>query len=86
MKCDIVVYSKTTAIGLFYFSKWDGQIYVMFIYEAETYDGNNSREWRKEILDKILALGETCEENESVVSVILTDSKVYIDTAPFFTF
>ncbi len=55
MKCDIVIYSDSTAIGLFYFAKWGhGSPCVMFIYETD------------KSLQDIKALGEYCVKDDNL--------------------
>ena len=66
MKLDLVIYSKTTAIGLFWFGNWYGEPLIMFIYEAEYYEGNKGLIWDAEILEQIKSLGEITEENEEL--------------------
>ena len=64
MKCDVVVYSNTAAFGLFFFGNWDNAPSVMFFYEAEHYNGNNSTKWTEKSLQEIKALGEYCVKND----------------------
>ena len=55
MKCDIVIYSDSTAIGLFYFAKWGhGSPCVMFVYETE------------KTLQDIKTLGEYCVKDDNL--------------------
>ena len=69
MKCDVVIYSNTLAIGLFYF-KWEDGPSVMFIYEAEQYAGNNSAEWTEIKLQEIKTMGDYCVRNEKLAPKI----------------
>lgn len=64
MKCDVVIYSNTAAFGLFFFGNWDNAPSVMFFYEAEHYNGNNSTKWTEKSLQEIKALGEYCVKND----------------------
>ena len=67
MKLDIVIYSKTTAIGLFWFANWYDSPTIMFIYDAKTFEGNNAEEWKKDILDKIKSYAEKSILDENLV-------------------
>ncbi len=67
MKCDVVIYSKTAAVGLFWFAGWYNEPSVMFVYEACEYKNNDSEEWTKKSLAEIKSFGEVCEENEDLV-------------------
>ena len=73
MKCDIVVYSNTAAVGLFFFKNWYKAPSVMFIYEAEQYDGNNSAKWTEKSLQEIKTFGEYCVKND----ILTFDIKEY---------
>ncbi|MBO4439584.1 MAG: FHIPEP family type III secretion protein [Spirochaetaceae bacterium] len=64
MKCDIVIYSNTAAVGLFLFLNWYDAPSVMFVYEAKQYNGNNSTEWTEKSLQEIKTLGEYCVKND----------------------
>ena len=67
MKLDVIIYSKTTAIGLFWFAKWYDTPLVMFIYKANNYPGNHSDEWDSNILENIKSLAEISEMDETIV-------------------
>lgn len=68
MKCDVVIYSKTSAIGLFWFENWYDEPSVMFIYEAKDYKDNNAAEWTDKNLAKIKSFAEVCIEDESLAT------------------
>ena len=68
MKCDVVIYSKTSAIGLFWFENWYDEPSVMFIYEAKDYKDNNAAEWSDKNLAKIKSSAEVCIEDEDLVT------------------
>lgn len=68
MKCDVAIYSKTSAIGLFWFENWYDEPSVMFIYEAKDYKDNNAAEWTDKNLAKIKSFAEVCIEDEALVT------------------
>ena len=68
MKCDVVIYSKTSAVGLFWFENWYDEPSVMFIYEAKDYKDNNAAEWTDKNLAKIKSFAEVCIEDEALVT------------------
>lgn len=68
MKCDVVIYSKTSAIGLFWFENWYDEPSVMFIYEAKDYKDNNAAEWIDKNLAKIKSFAEVCIEDEALAT------------------
>ena len=76
MKLDLVIYSKTTAIGLFWFGNWYGEPLIMFIYEAEYYEGNKGLIWDAEILEQIKSLGEITEENEELTTKLKESANI----------
>ncbi|MBR4789519.1 MAG: SEL1-like repeat protein [Treponema sp.] len=78
MKLDVVIYSKTTAIGLFWFANWYDSPTIMFIYEAHNYAGNNSDKWENASLEKIKAFAEKSIYNENLVLKI-KDSLIVCD-------
>ena len=67
MKLDIVIYSKTTAIGLFWFAKWYDSPTIMFIYDAKSFEGNNSETWEKGALEKIKSFAEKSIFDENLI-------------------
>ena len=67
MKLDVVIYSKTTAIGLFYFANWYDSPSIMFIYEAKNFNKNNSEPWEKDALEKIKSYAEKSIFDENLV-------------------
>lgn len=73
MKCDIVIYSNTAAVGLFLFHNWYNAPSVMFIYEAKEYNGNNSTKWTEKSLQEIKTFGEYCVKND----ILTFDIKKY---------
>lgn len=92
MKCDVVIYSKNAAIGLFWFANWYEEPSVMFIYDAKNYNDNNTVEWTDKNLTEIKTFAEVCIEDESLAIQVLDKAKegdlmpadFYKDLAVFF--
>ena len=63
MKCDIVIYSEDTAIGLFYFAKWGYEgSFVMFIY--------NTADLSEKSMEEIKSQGVYCVKDDALASKI----------------
>ena len=63
MKCDIVIYSEDTAVGLFYFAKWGYEgPFVMFIY--------NAADLSEKSMEEIKSLGVYCVKDDALASKI----------------
>lgn len=74
MKCDIIIYSKTVAVGLKYYPKNRSLPIVMFKVWARRCAANNYlSEWQSDVLEKILQKAECFESNKPLARHLICD-------------